>query len=609
MIECNKLPQLKRLERLQLLLSSLNEEDIYSACDSIKELGYTEDESQLDLLAQNIIFYSGKRLRNHNVFIELTLNLIDNHPIFAECLKHHISFATKFNGISFLKEMVTKRILSEEDVSDVKANGIQFPIMRMDTFKMNVIANAIRNDDAITFNRIISNPSFDVNEKRQEVGEHTLFRLDRDRIEYLIDYAAFYGSLKCFELLLSRNASITHHTMKCAIAGANPDIIKALESRKLETKEEDIDVAIIYCQEDLYDWLIELHKVKNENIFNLCVANRFAHGMLSFQQPMPIDIKLIARSDFFELIEAIPDHDTLKIPLLVHKDKQESPGVTIINHSPYNIIKYFIENNQIVATDDTDEEITQNYLEYVIDSNNYPLASLIIEKIDISDHFGFENKVNPFYRACLNKSNKFIELLMNCSGFNVNENNGKSPLIISMQASCFDAFKIIIKRQDFDINYKIHSENLGYEDFPLLYTCRANNILFTKVLLKKNGIDVNQESHSFDDSIIVKTPLGEACNHGCSEIVSILLKNPEIDPNCTITEGNRYVNPLILSCMKRREEIIYLLLNHKDIDVSQRSCSVDDPSDEGTSPLFEAKKSGSPKIISMIQEHELKTNS
>ena len=54
------------------------------------------------------------------------------------------------------------------------------------------------------------------------------FSFDNKRNAFLFDYVAFFGSLKCFKLLLL-NGSYLKNSGKFAVAGGNIEIIKLFE--------------------------------------------------------------------------------------------------------------------------------------------------------------------------------------------------------------------------------------------------------------------------------------------------------------------------------------------------------------------------------------------
>ena len=74
----------------------------------------------------------------------------------------------------------------------------------------------------------------------------------------ILNYAAAYGSLKCFKYLLLNNNDINDETLELAIYGGNIEIIKIVYQKNEfhnNEKQNDIIFAIRKHKNDLFDWL------------------------------------------------------------------------------------------------------------------------------------------------------------------------------------------------------------------------------------------------------------------------------------------------------------------------------------------------------------------
>ena len=75
----------------------------------------------------------------------------------------------------------------------------------------------------------------------------------------ILDFCCYYGSVNCFNNLLSKNCEITEQTLKWAIAGGNRDIISIL-SQKGHTFEKFLETSVKYHRYELTKWIFESYK-------------------------------------------------------------------------------------------------------------------------------------------------------------------------------------------------------------------------------------------------------------------------------------------------------------------------------------------------------------
>lgn len=161
----------------------------------------------------------------------------------------------------------------------------------------------------------------------------------------IIQYSAYFGSLKCFKLLLANGADLTVETyencstIKFAAAGGNMGIIKILDDKKFNFRGAS-HYAAIYHHYDLLVWAIE-NKDKRHYTnctglgtpFECCATSNFIKGILYFMQNA-IDINICwsgANPLFYACV--FGQLDAVKL-LLSHKDIQpdikDSQGILLI---------------------------------------------------------------------------------------------------------------------------------------------------------------------------------------------------------------------------------------------------------------------------------------
>ena len=90
----------------------------------------------------------------------------------------------------------------------------------------------------------------------------------------LIDYSAFFGSVKCFNFLILNQQNFDIQKCICyAIAGGNKEIISKLNSSTIYFQNEN-RIACKFHQHNLFEWLFENNTYEdNEDFLCLCFEN------------------------------------------------------------------------------------------------------------------------------------------------------------------------------------------------------------------------------------------------------------------------------------------------------------------------------------------------
>lgn len=93
------------------------------------------------------------------------------------------------------------------------------------------ILKSLRNDDTETFQSIISNSP--ENFLKRKIWTTIFDQFKNDKIKYL-DYAAAYGSIKCFKYILLNDEEVYENTFRMEIHGGNTEIIRIADNKKIE---------------------------------------------------------------------------------------------------------------------------------------------------------------------------------------------------------------------------------------------------------------------------------------------------------------------------------------------------------------------------------------
>ena len=180
---------------------------------------------------------------------------------------------------------------------------------------------------------------------------------------------------------------------------------------------------------------------------------------------------------------------------------------------------------------------------------------------------------------------KKVKELLKQSGIKINdvfEENGYTPLSLSLNNECYDIAKVLLKSPNIKVNKLDRHGNLpigiaamkGREDlvdiivknnntyvnsldlcetYPIHWAINGQNINLLKLLLKF-GANINQlDSENC-------TPLFKAIHLGYTDMAKLLLEHDQVSPNKCCSKG---ISPLYEAVMQGQLEIVQLLLKNE----------------------------------------------
>ena len=318
----------------------------------------------------------------------------------------------------------------------------------------------------------------------------------------LSEYAAFYGSSKCFDYLMQEaGAKCTKNLGKYAICGGDEKIL-------------------LFCN---------IEETSEEKQWN--DAKKLSY--------LELAIKHHRSEVFIKLFEKFIINSNIDIELL---------SLKAIRYSSFRILRYLIEfgadisrgmMNQSLKTDlqslfiflmgidgidfkyQDDADFTP--LHCAIRAGNTEAVQLILRykgnEIDVNqgDHCGR----TPIQFACIMGKTNILKMLIKFPGAQINklDDEGMNALHYASKHGNADVVKLLLD-QNCDVNVK----NSAFMT-PLHYACQQGKLNVVKMLLDVNDIKVNLHD------IGGWTPLHYAVENRYFPIVEALLKHPEIDPN------------------------------------------------------------------------------
>ena len=262
----------------------------------------------------------------------------------------------------------------------------------------NLIAKSLRNDDVDTFQSLVTKVQTDFN---KGIVPFTIFEsfVKPGETKY-IDYAASYGSIKCFKYLLLNHANVNEITFQNALFGANTEIIKIVDqnspfdmSKKVRVSSwgnkvvnrDDLLIvpSITKHQNDVFDWIIE-QKMENVvnlkkillSLFSISIENGNIHAIIS----------LIDKG--FD----INDCDRKSVIDFIHSASK---------HGYYNLLEFLCtilhkKFDEIILTDIFDSDSAVSF-------GNLSIFKLFIEKLGgvINYEVAFQNAVSKGYKSII----------------------------------------------------------------------------------------------------------------------------------------------------------------------------------------------------------------
>lgn len=236
----------------------------------ISKLIFSSTKRDYDKLAVYINFikeYDDETLTKTLIQYLIRVNNCESNYFLNKLLENNIA---KVDDVKNIKSLYFMHYKSDEDINKMK-NDIDFDEVNNNIEKLkknnwelhkklisdgnnpSLIANILREDDINKLQDLSSNDSFDFSgEVEHSIYERHYF-VNNFLIVKLIDFAAFFGSIKCFDYLLLNGADI-NGTGQYAVASGNLEMIHKLEGKEA-TFEYSHEAAIEYHQNQIFFYL------------------------------------------------------------------------------------------------------------------------------------------------------------------------------------------------------------------------------------------------------------------------------------------------------------------------------------------------------------------
>ena len=190
-----------------------------------------------------------------------------------------------------LKPFINSEVYNSLIVNDEKDKDFQ--AKRLEGENDFTICKLIRNDSVEEFIAYVNKNNIELSSKPNSSIYETNYFLKKQDVN-LIEYAAFYGSLKILQYMKTNNVELNSSLWKFAIHSRNPEMIYTLETSQIKPENETFKGCLkesIKCHHnEIANYILnnDLFKDKNKNNYILNIAFRYYNFEFADQEYIKI---------------------------------------------------------------------------------------------------------------------------------------------------------------------------------------------------------------------------------------------------------------------------------------------------------------------------------
>ena len=391
----------------------------------------------------------------------------------------------------------------------------------------------------------------------------------------IVNVAARYGSVNCFNRIVSMLSQYDDHLAEDAVIGGNLDIVKFCEEKNLNCSKH-ISLAIEYHNADVYEYLSQknqefssptsiglelstnfmyLLKKKQEaeivdqyhfsqsvvlchafaaafasqrskelftqhNVLTAAVVNGIPEVVAAFIDADPKFAKRFQNSDSDLYTAVINNRDSVVLTLLKYPVdvNQCCPAHYLAKEGKLDLLKKFFEREDFQPNLKNKEGLT--LINCAVLSKKMEVVEYVFEKcpeVNVKDTLG----LTPFHCA-ISISHLIIAdyFLKKGANFNEPDSTGRTPLHTAAANGDINAVEYLLKIDGININAQTQHKRT-----PLHDAIKKGNIEVIKAIAQYPGLDPNIK----DDTD--RTPLHEAVLGGRLASAEVILNIPNVDKN------------------------------------------------------------------------------
>lgn len=279
------------------------------------------------------------------------------------------------------------------------------------------ITKSLRHDDVDTLQTIITRSEIAISKA------HIPYNIFDHKTPTFIDYAALYGSIKCFKYLLLNDASINNNSLYYALSGGNTEIIKIVDQRSTDLQSElsddkTIKPAIVIHRNDLFDWIFENRFVNKkidrdllDYIAVISADNGNAHSLIEvIDKGLEITCNIIsdaAKNGFYQLTQLLLSIIEPKIKQKLIDINSDFEFISIVQFKNIKIFELFIDlmnqsNHENVFLQAIYIDF-KKIIDYYFDNFEKLDFQLTSHFVNTALNVSFQKKTNYYYNLLIEK--------------------------------------------------------------------------------------------------------------------------------------------------------------------------------------------------------------
>lgn len=279
--------ELNKLKELQSMLLDVTSEDIEKVKEYISSSIFIQTKEGLRQLSYTIAVALNSRPLKYQQYIDIITFLVPQiksfftqDEIVDDIFGHNsirlrlleenvIDFSTIYNydrsestffffGPEFKK--FYPDYFNEHEIEFRNVDLKKHFLLRSEGMNESEMAILIRNDDIENFQKFVSRLNINLNGNVPKSKYEISFFLKATTS--IIEYAAFYGSLKIFKFLCMNNVSFSDQLREFAVAGGNYDIVHILEMKNVKFDLDCLNKAIQYHHNEIVRYINDTFNIE-----------------------------------------------------------------------------------------------------------------------------------------------------------------------------------------------------------------------------------------------------------------------------------------------------------------------------------------------------------